>query len=90
MENTDNCFSKRFSCHRIISRDDFGAGFTHWLAQFSPNNQGFFHSSSTQGILVQECVPGLPRTDTDSQLGTWVYAVSSDKHRLDGFRDESE
>jgi hypothetical protein len=53
-ENTDNRFSKWFSCHRIISRDDFGAGFTHRLAQFSPNNQGFFHSSSTQGILVQE------------------------------------
>jgi hypothetical protein len=26
----------------------------HRLAQFSPNNQGFFHSGSTQGILVQE------------------------------------
>jgi hypothetical protein len=42
------------------------------------------------GIPVQECVPRLPRTDTDSQLGTWVYTVSSDKHRLNGFRDESE
>jgi hypothetical protein len=53
-ENTDNRFSKRFSCHKIISRDDFGAGFTHRLAQFFPNNQGFFHSNSTKVILVQE------------------------------------
>jgi hypothetical protein len=41
-------FPKWFRCHRIISRDDFRAGFMPRLAQLSPNNQGFFHSSLTQ------------------------------------------
>jgi hypothetical protein len=68
--NTDKGFPKRFSSHRMISRHDFGTGSTHRLAQLFPNNQGFFHSSSTQGSGSGNALPGLPRTDTDSQLWT--------------------
>jgi hypothetical protein len=88
-ENTDNCFSKRFSCHRIISRDDFGAGFTHRLAQFSPNNQGFFHSSSTQGILVQEMRSRdfLEQTQTHSS-GQGIHGFPRTTQAFRLFRDK--
>ena len=53
-ENTDKCFPKRFSCHRIISRDDLRSRFHAQASSIFPNHQGFFHSSLTQGIRVQE------------------------------------
>ena len=89
--NTDKGFPKLVQ----QSQDDLMVmfseqGSTHRLAQLFSNNQGFFHSSSTQGSSSGNALPGLPRTNTDSQLGAWVYTVSSDKHMLNGFRDESE
>ena len=47
-------FPKRFSCHRIISRDDLRSRFHAQASSIFPNHQGFFHSSLTQGIRVQE------------------------------------
>jgi hypothetical protein len=61
-------------------------GSTHRLAQLFPNNQGFFHSSSTQGSCSGNALPGLPRTDTDSQLWTGCTRFLQDKHRLYGFQ----
>jgi hypothetical protein len=81
-ENTDKGFPKRFSSHRMISRHDFGTGSTHRLAQLFPNNQGFFHSSSTQGSHFRNAHTGFLRTDTDSQLWTGCTRFLQDKHRL--------
>jgi hypothetical protein len=51
---TQTRLSKRFSCHRIISRDDFRSRLHAHASSIFPNHQGFFHSSLTQGIQVQE------------------------------------
>jgi hypothetical protein len=49
-------FPKRFSCHGIISRDDFRSRFHAQASSFSPTLAGCFHSRPAQGILVQEYV----------------------------------
>jgi hypothetical protein len=76
MENTDKCFPNRFSCHRIISRNDFGTGFMHRLAQLFPTTKGFFHSSSTQSFRFRKCAHEISQeqTQTPRSLDRGVHA----------------
>jgi hypothetical protein len=53
-------------------------GSTHRLAQLFPNNQGFFHSSSTQASRFRKCAHGISQRQTQTpQLWTGVYTDSS-------------
>jgi hypothetical protein len=46
--NTDQGFPKWFSNHRMISRNDFGTGLHAQASSAFPEQQRFFHLSSTQ------------------------------------------
>jgi hypothetical protein len=87
--NTDKCFQQRFGNHRMISRDDFRASFTHRLAQFSHTITGCFHSSPAQGIRVQECVSGFTRNRHRLIALERVLHSFPQENMANGFRDES-
>ena len=57
-------FQKRFSCPRIISRDDFRSRLHAQASSIFSNHQGFFHSSLTQGIRVRKCTHGISQEQT--------------------------
>jgi hypothetical protein len=53
-------------------------GSTHRLAQLFPNNQGFFHSSSTQGFRFRKCAHGISQRQTQTPRSRdRVYMVLS-------------
>jgi hypothetical protein len=66
--NTEKCFPKWFSSHRIISRDDFGTGSMHRLAQHFPkqprdSSTRVQHRDSGSGMRSRVC---LEQTQTHS------------------------
>jgi hypothetical protein len=84
-------FPRRFSCHRIISRDDFGASFTPRLAQLSPEQPGILPLEFNTGDSVQEMRTwNFSGTDTNSTLaGQGVHAFLSTT-QANRFRDNPD
>jgi hypothetical protein len=66
---TQTRLSKRFTCPRIISRDDFRSRLHAQASSIFPNNPRFFHSSLTQGMRVQ----GMCSLDCKEQTQTLCF-----------------
>jgi hypothetical protein len=64
-ENTDKAFQK-VQLSQDNFRHDFGAGFTHRLAQHFHTATGFFHPSSTQGFQFRKCAHGISQRQTQT------------------------
>jgi hypothetical protein len=58
-------------------------GSMHRLTQLLPNNQGFFHSSSTQGFRFRKCTHGISQrqTQTPRSMDRGVHGFLRTKHR---------
>jgi hypothetical protein len=64
--NTDKGFPKRFSNHRMISRDDFRTGSTHRLAQLFPEQPRILPLEFNTGFSFRKCAHGISQRQTQT------------------------